>query len=121
VAHHEQGHAARRDPLTLLGLKLAAALFPIPGAGRLIGAWRQAAERACDGYAAARLGAPAGAALEQRVRALLDAGDTGRAPALRNDALAAALAALAGAIVSAAWPGDAAHHAAETILGWLVH
>jgi beta-lactamase regulating signal transducer with metallopeptidase domain len=152
VAHHEHGHAARRDALTLLALRLAAALFPIPGAHRLVDAWRQAAERACDAYAAARLGdpgavaaaliaveraraaagaraeppaalalgAPAGATLEQRVRALLEARHGAPAPRLGNDAIAAGSAALAVATLAALWPGDLFHHAVETILGWLV-
>lgn len=107
VAHHEEAHSRRRDTLTLIALRLALALFPIPGGNRLIDAWRAAAERECDRYAAARLrdagavaaalvaverarvgarehsppaltlGAPAGFALEQRVHALLDLEEAG--------------------------------------------
>ncbi|XXY48505.1 M48 family metalloprotease [Sorangium sp. So ce269] len=151
VAHHEEAHSRRRDALTLIALRLALALFPIPGADRLIDAWRAAVERECDRYAAARLrdagavaaalvaveraragarehsppalalGAPAGVALEQRVRALLELVEAGgTAPRLRNDALAAALAALAAAALAGAWPGGSFHHAVETALGWLV-
>lgn len=56
VAYHEQGHVRRRDGLTLLALRLCAALFPMPGGARLLAAWRTAAEGACDFHAAERLG-----------------------------------------------------------------
>ncbi|WP_437870166.1 M48 family metalloprotease [Sorangium sp. So ce363] len=155
IAHHEAGHAARRDTLTLLALRLAAALFPMPGARQLIDAWRDAAERACDAHAASQLGdpgavaaalvavererwasgaldvvppvlalgAPAGAALEQRVHALLDAGEgeDKTPPRLGNDTVAVGAGALAAALLAAVWPGDLVHHAVETLLGWLVH
>jgi Zn-dependent protease with chaperone function len=151
VAHHEEAHSRRRDALTLIALRLALALFPIPGGDRLIDAWRAAAERECDRYAAARLrdagavaaalvaverarvgarerpppalalGAPAGVALEQRVHALLELVEAGgTAPRLRNDALAAALAALAAAALVSVWPGGSFHDAVETVLGRLV-
>ncbi|XYH99338.1 M48 family metalloprotease [Sorangium sp. So ce1128] len=151
VAHHEEAHFRRRDALTLIALRLALALFPIPGGDRLIDAWRAAAERECDRYAAVRLrdagavaaalvaverarvgarehpppalalGAPAGVALEQRVHALLELVEAGAtAPRLRNDALDAALAALAAAALVSVWPGGSFHDAVETVLGRLV-
>lgn len=91
VAHHEEGHAARRDPLTLLALRAAAALFPMPGARARIEAWRDAAEATCDSYAAARLGdaAAVAAALVAVERAREAAGSAGEPPALAALALGA--------------------------------
>jgi Peptidase family M48 len=73
VAYHEQGHVRRRDGLTLLALRLCAALFPIPGASRLLVAWRAAAESTCDRHAAVKLGDAAAVAAAlvtvERIRA----------------------------------------------------
>ncbi len=55
VLHHEQGHAERRDGLTLLALRLCAALSPVPFGKGLLDAWRRAAEKTCDLHAAAAL------------------------------------------------------------------
>lgn len=152
IAHHEQGHAQRRDGLTMLALRLCLALFPMPAGGRLLDAWRAAAEHACDRYAAAKLGdagavaaalvaveriqarsseqaaipapalgALAGSDLVRRVLALLESDgrhDTQRL--LANDVLAAAIVMAGALLLTIAWPGDAVHHAIETIIGHLI-
>jgi hypothetical protein len=152
IAHHERGHAERRDGLTVVVLRLCIAFFPMPGGRRLLDAWRAAAEHACDRYAAAKLGdsaavaaalvtvervralspqqaaipAPAlgvlaGSDLERRVLLLLesDGRDSGQ-PLLANDVLAAAIVTAGAFVLTIAWPGDAIHHAIETLIGHLI-
>ncbi len=68
------------------------------------------------------LGVVAGAELEARVIALLDSQpnqiDGSR---LGNDVLAVFLMTLGAAALTVVWPGDTLHHAAETLLGLIVH
>jgi Zn-dependent protease with chaperone function len=152
IAHHERGHIERRDGLTLLALRLCFALFPMPAGGRLLEAWRTAAEQACDRHAAAKLGNPAAVAaalvsvekirarsqdesaipahalgvhaggdLARRVLALIENDEVrDTEPLLANDALAVAIVAFGALLPTIAWPGDAVHHAIETLIGHLV-
>jgi beta-lactamase regulating signal transducer with metallopeptidase domain len=53
---HELAHVRRRDRLTATFLSLFSTLLPIPGVRALGRDWQQAAERACDAEAAARIG-----------------------------------------------------------------
>jgi beta-lactamase regulating signal transducer with metallopeptidase domain len=146
VVHHENGHIERRDGLTLLVLRLLTALCPWTFGAPLMQGWRAAAERACDSHAARVLKDPMLVAealitveraravsaqsartpglalgvgdcccLDQRVRALLE--EPQRAPELGNDLLALAILFIGALGLAIAWPGDAFHHAVETVLG----
>lgn len=56
LLHHEHAHVERGDGLTLLFLRLSAALYPVPMGPRSLARWRSAVERACDRHAAAAVG-----------------------------------------------------------------
>lgn len=149
IAFHERGHALRLDGLTLFCLRFASAWMPRQPARRLVAAWKTSAEMACDRFSAARSGDPCLVAdalvqcgrlqaparspipqfglpaatsddLELRVGALLAMTTPPASTRTGNDALrvGAALAALGACFIFA--PGDATHHAVETLLGWLV-
>jgi hypothetical protein len=90
VVHHEHAHAERRDGLTLLALRLCAALFPVPGRSRLIERWREAVEAACDAHAAQTIGDPG------TVAAALVAVEKARALPPRSRVAAPALGVAAG-------------------------
>jgi beta-lactamase regulating signal transducer with metallopeptidase domain len=144
VALHEGAHVERRDGLTLWALHLGLAFLPATLAARLLDRWKTAAELACDRAAAAGLGDGAEVArafvtcarlqhsalhpsalgvaaspLEARVRALLEqppppAEQTG------SDLVWAAAAVGAFAAATAVLPGDALHHAVETVFASLL-
>jgi Zn-dependent protease with chaperone function len=146
LVHHEQAHCLRADPLTLLFLKLCAAVSFFSGAGRMLEAWLARAEAECDRHAANVMGCPDsvavallaveryrqstaplaaltvgiyGAGLVQRVRALLE---PERAPVRAN--VVSDLVAIVGAgfglsLVVVLLIGEPIHHAAETLLGWV--
>ncbi|MDF3070360.1 MAG: peptidase BlaR1 [Polyangiaceae bacterium] len=147
IVHHERAHASRHDGLTLACLRLIAAGLPWPSQGDWLGAWRAASEAACDRHAATQLqdatsvalaliaverlrlqtttpaislAAAAGTQLETRVRALLSPAPRQAMP-LANDALALGIIALGVSLLVLAWPGSSLHHAAESLLGELVH
>jgi beta-lactamase regulating signal transducer with metallopeptidase domain len=87
VAHHEDAHVKRRDGLTLLALRMCAALCPVLQGARVLEGWRSAVEMACDAHAAETLGDPAAVAgalvAVERARANLpDAPAAAYAPAL---------------------------------------
>ena len=147
IVHHERAHASRHDGLTLACLRLITAGLPWPSQGAWLGAWRAASEAACDRHAATQLkdatsvamalvaverlrlsttvpsialAAAAGSQLETRVRALLSPTPL-RATPLANDALALGIIAVGLTLLVLAWPGSLLHHAAEVLLGQLVH
>jgi beta-lactamase regulating signal transducer with metallopeptidase domain len=147
IVHHERAHASRHDGLTLACLRLIAAGLPWPSQGAWLRAWRAASEAACDRHAATQLqdatsvalalvaverlrlsttmpqislAAAAGSQLETRVRALLSPTPQ-RAKPLANDALALGIIAVGLTLLALAWPGSLLHHAAESLLGQLVH
>jgi len=150
IAAHERAHVERRDPLTLLCLRLAACLMPREAGRRLVDGWRRAAEIACDRAAARWLGDPYvlastlvacgrmqlgersptfgrgtlaaadGDDLEVRVSCLLDGSrDNPRARSTRGDLLEVGLVMATVALGMTALGGSSAHHAVETILGWV--
>jgi Zn-dependent protease with chaperone function len=148
VIEHERAHASRRDPLTLACLQLATCFMSARSGRGLVERWRLAAELECDRIAAHRLGDPlllatalvecgraqaapqaappfgmtaasAGDDLDLRVRYLVH-GSTVPAARSRGGDLWLVAVALAAAVLSAtALGGASAHHAAETVLGWL--
>lgn len=148
VIEHERAHASRRDPLTLTCLQLATCFMSERSGRGLVEGWRLAAEVECDRIAAHRLGDPlllatalvecgraqasplpappfamtaasAGDDLDLRVRCLVH-GSTVPAAQSRGGDLWLVAVALAAAVLSAtALGGTSAHHAAETVLGWL--
>jgi len=68
------------------------------------------------------LGIISGAELEDRVVALLSASSKDlETSQLGNDVLANFLVALGVAALTLVWPGDTLHHAAETLLGLIIH
>jgi beta-lactamase regulating signal transducer with metallopeptidase domain len=87
VVQHEHGHCERRDPLTLLALRLGDALCAGPLRGRLLGRWRAAAESACDRHAAYRLGD--GASVAEALLGVERARGAAPSPALAAPTLAA--------------------------------
>ncbi|MEW5851131.1 MAG: M56 family metallopeptidase [Myxococcota bacterium] len=145
VVLHEERHARRRDPLTMLVLRSWEAICPWPGAQALTARWRTAAELDCDAHAARRLedGTLVAAALlaverfrsqatscalpaatvavstssdlELRVRALLD----NTVPPARgvNDLVLAATVLLVLGVLMAFLPGEHTHHVVESALG----
>lgn len=150
MLHHEHAHVERRDGLTVLLLRLAAALYPVPLGSQFIAGWRSAVERACDRHAAAvigdasvvagalvaveksrrgdtatgalsALGIVSGGELESRVMALLDEPESHNASALGNDVLTVGLVALGAGALTAVWPGGSCHHTVETLLGVFLH
>lgn len=52
VIHHEACHVRERDGFSLVALRLAHALMPLPSSLAVFRAWRQAVERRCDAYSA---------------------------------------------------------------------
>jgi beta-lactamase regulating signal transducer with metallopeptidase domain len=67
------------------------------------------------------LGMLSGGDLARRVLALLESDGAGDPePLLANDTFAAAIVALGALLLTAAWPGDAFHHAIETLIGHFV-
>ncbi len=147
VVHHEHAHASRRDGLTLAILRVVAAGFPAGSLGTVVARWIAASEAECDRHAACRVGSPADVAsalvaverlrahsaaprsevvpaissadLVRRVSQLL--GDQPRRPRLASDALFVGAVLVACSALVALWPGDAAHHVTETLLGAAVH
>jgi len=150
IAAHERAHVARRDPLTLLVLRLAACVMPGRASRMLIDGWRRAAEMACDRAAAQSLGDPyalasalvecgriqsleqrssrraAGLAaadsddLELRVSSLLEEPiSAATRSSTRGDLIGVMLAMAAVAFAVTVLGGASAHHAAETVLGWI--
>ncbi len=149
ISLHEQAHVKRRDGLTLFVLRLSTTCLPRDVADALVGAWKTASELACDRFAATSTGDPCLVAsalvacgraqvsgadappqlavgaldgdLERRVVALLEPAARVRSPVpLGNDIVRAGLGALFVALVLVAMlPGDATHHALETLLGRL--
>jgi beta-lactamase regulating signal transducer with metallopeptidase domain len=144
VVHHEHAHVLRGDGLTLLGLRVAAALHVVRFAAGCLEKWRAAAEVECDRHASAAVGDPLtvasalltvergcqasmhaapdgllaarpGALLELRVRSLLE--PARRAPRLANDLLLIGCALCTAAFVVLVWPSDAVHHGLETLIG----
>jgi Zn-dependent protease with chaperone function len=149
IVHHEHAHVLRGDALTLLALRVAAALCLVPFAARYIAHWRAAAEFDCDLHASAVVGDPLavasallaverrcgpataasghevlaarpGALLERRVRALLDPAAR-RSVSLANDVLLVGCAVVSFALLVLVWPDDGVHHAFEMLLGWAFH
>jgi hypothetical protein len=149
IVHHEHAHVLRGDGLTLLALRLAAALYLLPVAARIIVDWRAAAELACDRHASSALGDPLavastlllverecqlsthshvhgalaarpGALLEFRVRALLEP-ERYRAGGLANDLLIVGCALCTAVFLVLVWPSDGVHHGVETLIGWAFH
>jgi Zn-dependent protease with chaperone function len=146
VLAHERAHAERGDPLTGLVLRAALALQPwLPE--EALGRWGHATELHCDRHAAdllgdgaevaealvavrrmsagtnalaaaALLGGSGGSDLEARIHALLDARSTA-SPG--NDVVAILLPTLGTLALVLVWPGDALHHAFETLIGWAHH
>lgn len=145
VLHHENGHKQRLDPLTLVALRACCAVTLSPQSA-LSTRWLRKAEAECDRHAAERLGAPepvaaallelerigssgsagvlaaaAGGNLADRVRTLLDP-QWSVAPAnLRNDLVHALWVALLATLALVLPSADSLHHAAETMLGHLLH
>lgn len=148
VLAHERAHVARRDPLTLLCLRLGACFMSAGAGDQLVARWRLAAELACDRAAAVAVGDPFSVAtalvacarlqhkrqlahamgalgdaaeLEVRVRRLLDAPSSARVErgVLRGDLLRASAFLVVMVVVVSALAGPSTHHAAETVLGWL--
>ena len=149
IVHHEHAHVLRGDGLTLLALRLAAALSLLPAAVRYIEDWRAAAELACDRHASSAVGDPLavastllsverecqlsmhshthgvlaaqpGALLESRVRALLEP-ERYPAAGLANDLLVVGCALCTAAFLVLVWPSDGVHHGVETLIGWAFH
>lgn len=144
VALHEAAHVERRDALTLLALHVAVAFLPAPLAAQMVNRWKIAAEVACDGAAAARLGDPtviarallrcaklriaappatalgvASGPLEHRIRALLEQAPA-RSAGARSDLVTACFAACSIVMAAAGAPGDALHHAVETLFAFVL-
>lgn len=65
-------------------------------------------------------GVVGGGDLERRVLDLLGADHRDPERLLGNDALAAGIIALGACALIIAWPGDAFHHAVETLIGQLI-
>jgi Zn-dependent protease with chaperone function len=149
IVLHEHAHGLRGDGLTLLALRLAAAVYLVPVASRCIEEWRAAAELACDRHASSAIGDPLavastllsverecelsmhshthgtlaarpGALLELRVRALLEP-ERYRAAGLANDLLLVGSALCTAAFLVLVWPSDGVHHGVETLIGWAFH
>lgn len=147
VLAHEVGHAERGDAFTHAVLRFCLALQPwLPATW--LERWRHAAELACDRRAAEQVGDPALVAealvavgklqadapappgerwalgvtgadgLENRVRALLE---DRRSSGLANDVLSVVIPALGIVCLALVWPGDAVHHAVETLIGLFTH
>lgn len=147
VVHHEHAHSSRRDGLTLATLRLVAAGFPAGSLGTVVARWIAASEAECDRHAACRVGSPtevasalvaverlrahsaaprsevvpaiSSADLLRRVTQLL--GEPPRRPKLASDALFVGAVLVGCSALVALWPGDAAHHVTETLLGAAVH
>jgi Zn-dependent protease with chaperone function len=149
VLHHENAHRARRDPLSLVVLRICAALAVIPGLGLLLGKWQAQAEQECDRHAVEVVGSPesvasallcleryhrdqrgalvpmvasgAGADLERRVRTLLDDDGAGMPANLASDIVRLSLVSFGVSVAFTLLAGDLVHHGAETVLGLLTH
>ncbi|NUP07708.1 MAG: hypothetical protein HOW73_16800 [Polyangiaceae bacterium] len=149
IAAHERAHASRRDPLTLLCLRIAVCVMPTRSGARLVDGWKRSAELSCDRLAACWIGdassvaaaliacgrlqlatstrvcagslaATTGDDLELRVKSLLaSASDRASRISARGDLFELAAAAAAVAIAVTAVGGHSAHHAMETLLGWI--
>jgi hypothetical protein len=146
VVAHEAAHVARRDPLTLACVQLAACWMPRAAGRTLLGGWRRAAELACDDIAAVEGGdrlalasalvtcgrvqadsvLPGGLMtasgdpddLDLRVRRLVD----DESPTSRHrgsDLTRATFGLMAFVAIVTLFAGTTAHHAAETVLGWI--
>jgi len=145
VLHHEDGHRRRLDPLTLIALRVCCAVSSSPESA-LLKRWQGRAEAECDRHAAERLGAPepvaaallelerlrstgshgvraaaTGGNLADRVRALLDPKGFCAPANLRNDLVHALVVAMLVTLVLVLPSADSLHHAAETLLGHLLH
>jgi Zn-dependent protease with chaperone function len=146
VLHHENAHRERLDPLTLTALRACAAICLIPNRTPFLRRWQAQAELECDRHAATQIDDPdpvaeallklerlragglprisaaaIGGNLAERVRALLDPRWVAARANLHNDFVRALTVAL---ILTAVWVvplRDELHHAAETVLGHLVH
>jgi Zn-dependent protease with chaperone function len=146
VLHHEAAHKARLDPLTLVALRVCAAVCLIPTESALLTRWQRRAEVECDRHAATQLADPepvasallelerfrtpsmppfhaaaSGGSLAERVHALLDPEWRGTRANLRNDFAHSIVVAVVLAIAIVVPSGDELHHAAETLLGRLLH
>ena len=148
IVAHERAHALRRDPLTLLALRLAACLMPAVAGQRLVADWRRTAEVACDAAAAQSIGDPYLLAdtlvtcgrlqladgdaepcgvlaaadpsdLELRVKCLLDQSLVPSFAGGSDLARAGGWMLLVVAVI-VGLGGSAAHHGIETVLGWTV-
>lgn len=147
VLHHEAGHRVRGDGLTLLVLRWAHALLPGSRGERAMGQWQSATELECDAHAATAvkdpglvaeallaafqarstssegsvpshaLAAVGAEGLEGRVLALVERTERDRAARLGNDVLAILLVALGAGALTVVFPGEALHHAIETLIG----
>jgi len=146
IVAHERAHLARRDPLTLVLVRIATSLFSAGPAERLLRGWRRSVELACDRLAASSLGdagavaaalvacgrlqsggstvrgamAAASDDLELRVRALLDRDAEPIADGPHRGDLAHALTVTAALLLAVGLlAGHSAHHGLETLLSWV--
>jgi Zn-dependent protease with chaperone function len=144
VLHHENGHKARLDPLTLVALRACAAICLVPEGNPLLKCWQARAEAECDRHAASTIADPepvasallelerfrwpappgahaaaGGGDLAARVRALLDPEWRGARANLRNDFVQAFAIVLVATVAVVLPSGEQLHHAAETLLGGL--
>ena len=148
VLHHEEAHRRRLDPLSMFLLRACAAVSLFSNTAPPLRRWHARVEAECDRYAAEIVGSPesvasallalecyhraqphstmpvgigaGGAALEVRVRALLDVDCAPPPSNLVSDAFAMTLVGVAVVLAVTLFGGDLVHHGAETVLGLFV-